>query len=288
MSRPDVHTQPPWLDERTAPNSRSVRENFTEWFGSSKVLDGPMLSPEILKVCDALRALPFCQHIRVFGSAARPRSNPNDLDVFVDLRGTDAKWDQLGALLRIARTHYGLLDPFLRTDQGLLVRNDVATGWTLAKNARALEAAMDRDAAPLPDGAQPLVAYHGTSHDFDAFKGTTYLTSHRGQAADYAANSAEVTGRTARVLSLYVSLQNPAVVDGDYAEWAGYSATEIQRLTAAGHDGLVNEAMTEIVAFRPEQIKSATDNSGDFDPANPRITDGAPKPRIDNIFTPSM
>ena len=34
-----ANTTSPWLDERMAPNGRSVRENFAEWFGDSKVVD---------------------------------------------------------------------------------------------------------------------------------------------------------------------------------------------------------------------------------------------------------
>lgn len=51
-----------------------------------------------------------------------------------------------------------------------------------------------------------------------------------------------------------------------------------------GFDGVISEfggGHLEYVAFRPEQIKSATHNSGEFDPNNPDITDGAgPRPAI--------
>jgi|GEM_PF-3892474 len=42
-------------------------------------------------------------------------------------------------------------------------------------------------------------------------------------------------------------------------------------LQKAGYDGVMYDGGYEIVAFRPEQIKSATGNSGEFDPADPDI-----------------
>lgn len=279
MNSRHTQTQQPWDDDRLAPNGRPVRENFADWFGKSKVLNGPLLSPTLLKIIQRLRTLPFAEQIRVFGSTARAGAAPNDLDIFVDLRSTKADPDQFRVLLSLARAHYGWIDPFLRTDSGLLVRNDHATGWTRAKNASAIEEAMDRDGKPIPQQGRPLVVYHGTNRDFDAFKGATYLTSHPGQAADYAANNADASGGAPRILPLYASLQNPALVDGDYAEWAGYEATEIERLIAAGHDGLMNAPMTEIVAFHPGQIKSAIGNSGLYDPSNPCLADAVPAPQ---------
>lgn len=34
-----MNTTPPWLDERIAPNGRTVRENFADWCEASKVVD---------------------------------------------------------------------------------------------------------------------------------------------------------------------------------------------------------------------------------------------------------
>jgi len=49
-----------------------------------------------------------------------------------------------------------------------------------------------------------------------------------------------------------------------------------------GHDGVIiflDGVPAEIVAFRPEQIKSAIGNSGAFDPDHPDITKAA-APRV--------
>lgn len=107
----------------------------------------------------------------------------------------------------------------------------------------------------------PLVVYHGTGADFDAFSGSAYFTASPGLAADYARNHAEAHDTAARTIPVYLSLQNPKIVDTDYIEWAGYEEAEIAKAEAEGYDGFMNEAMTEIVAFRREQIKSAIDTA---------------------------
>lgn len=85
---------------------------------------------------------------------------PGDIDVVADCRGmscdmsTNAGLRQLAEyfdLIRIAHQHYGSVDPFLRFDNCLLVRNGRATGWLRAKQARALGKVMDDQAVPLAD-----------------------------------------------------------------------------------------------------------------------------------------
>jgi hypothetical protein len=146
--------------------------NFKRWFGKSKAAAESPLSPAIRTVIEELNALPFADRVRVFGSAAKPGATPKDLDVFIDLRGSGDNPEQFDALLRVARFNYGWLDPFLCTDDGLLVRNDRATGWVRAKNATALVKAMERDGVPLqalPVEGTPLIVYHGTNQDIVQF-----------------------------------------------------------------------------------------------------------------------
>ena len=59
-------------------------------------------------------------------------------------------------------------------------------------------------------------------------------------------------------------------------EERGYIGKQVQsRATAQGYDGIMqyqNGKLTEVLAFRPEQVKSAIGNEGTFDPTNPVIT----------------
>jgi hypothetical protein len=153
---------------------------------------------------------------------------------------------------------------------------------------------------------KPLVVYHGTNRNFTVFSagnaqgwGTgIYLTDNAQEAAEYGVN----------VMPLYVSLQNPWIegqspspdATGTKA-WATYlkdrgASTDPdsdnfvsmddalaedgdlmnQVLREFGYDGIIAKLQSgqpgqEIVAFRPEQIKSANDNNGNFSPESADI-----------------
>jgi len=130
----------------------------------------------------------------------------------------------------------------------------------------------------------PLVVYHGTSRDFDAFDTAAqrsiqadssaaglYFTRHPEDASGYA------TGRTGReganVVPVYVSLKNPFIWPADDISPSLITAAKRAELEAKGYDGIIYRGGDEIVAFRPEQVKSAIGNSGLFDPASGSLTD---------------
>lgn len=101
-------------------------------------------------VASELLDLPYADKIMVFGSYASDKEEPADIDVFLDLRGHgQIDPGTYNGLLRIAVRHYGWLDPFLRTDAGLLVRSDEARHWVRASNAAAIGKNMDLQARPL-------------------------------------------------------------------------------------------------------------------------------------------
>lgn len=116
---------------------------------------------------------------------------------------------------------------------------------------------------------KPLVVYHGTGADIRSFRIGAYFSAEPGQANDYAVAGAEIAADgAANVMPVYLSIQNPAIVDTDYIEWAGYKATEREALIAQGHDGMMNEQMTEIVPFYRGQVKSAVGNAGTYNRAS--------------------
>ena len=129
---------------------------------------------------------------------------------------------------------------------------------------------------------RPLVVYHGTGAEFSAFDpnraqgglyGTGfYFTSNHYDAADYA-------GPGGRIINAYLSLKNPA--DRATAERVVDEVGEDNpdairaQLEAQGHDGIFMDDGADgelVVAFTPEQIKSAIGNNGQFDPANADIS----------------
>jgi len=132
---------------------------------------------------------------------------------------------------------------------------------------------------------KPLVVYHGTDADIEAFspklardgsfgKGF-YFTTSADAASKYAGER-----RGANVTPVYLALNNPATLK-QFNEASG----DIKKLKRQGFDGLQLEMKfsgdkTIYVAFKPEQIKSATGNRGTFDPENPdiRFSERAAKP----------
>lgn len=146
----------------------------------------------------------------------------------------------------------------------------------------------------------PRVVYHGTTADIDAFhdnKATEkdagwygrgiYFTADPTTASAYSGYE-ELQGKSLsgapRVMPVFVSLQNPYIWPSDRpAALTPAQADAIrQELEAAGHDGVIvpnayaDDAFAshyEVVAFRPQQVKSAIGNSGAFNPEDPDITD---------------
>ena len=136
---------------------------------------------------------------------------------------------------------------------------------------------------------KPLVVYHGTTADFTAFdpakRGSKTGVSDAREGFFFAANgkaASEFTWEsgdmTGSVMPVFLSMQNPLRVKIP-GEWAPrkYDAA-IADAKAGGHDGLIIEGAATLgtpgdyfIAFRPEQIKSAIGNNGDFDPKNPDI-----------------
>lgn len=146
----------------------------------------------------------------------------------------------------------------------------------------------------------PLVVYHGTKSDVQAFDikraGASdpgllgkafYFTPSGAQASSFAERSMYGSGGAPNVMPVYLSVRNPVVFrDGVLPDGRGLSdihpqgltkasASAIQKeLKKAGHDGAIfymDGEPVQYVAFRPEQIKSAIGNNGQFDPANPDI-----------------
>ena len=146
---------------------------------------------------------------------------------------------------------------------------------------------------------EPLVVYHGTAADFDAFDNKKTGVNDRGlwgrghyfSAFVNSANSYALRqGDGARIIPSYVSIKNSFVLttgsdrvtrlpDGrNYRELVGQNldGAKIKELALeGGHDGVIqilpNGAIGDLVVYSPEQIKSATGNNGQFDPANPDI-----------------
>ena len=184
----------------------------------------------------------------------------------------------------------------LTEDQWLAVRTAAFKNWfgDWEKDPQNASKVVD-------ENGEPRVVYHGTYGDF-----TVFDKAKIGSATDYGLwgrgfyfTNMENTPYGNKKLALFLNIRNPFIFNdyksaeeiGDYLNiWDGnfheddrfgifrpYATGAAQIADSAqerGHDGLIAVLgkWTEYIAFEPNQIKSATDNRGTFDPKNPDIT----------------
>lgn len=128
----------------------------------------------------------------------------------------------------------------------------------------------------VDEDGNPLVVYHGTDADFNTFDMTKGRANMDIQGAFFSPYIEDAQGYGGAVKAVYLKIENPADESTAYRalnrfkgqNGAGVKAREY--LIRMGYDGVYN-GYDEYIAFYPNQIKSATDNVGTFDPNNPDI-----------------
>jgi hypothetical protein len=148
------------------------------------------------------------------------------------------------------------------------------------------------DSKVVDGNGAPLVVYHGTGAQFDAFskdaepmnyetdRGLFHFTTDRKEAESYSKHGGafgEIENKNPRVISAYVSLQNPFVIDNSDSpteDWDRNGDTYLDEAKRTGRDGIIIQTEDGknklVIAFEPTQIKS-TANRGTFDPNDDRI-----------------
>ena len=128
---------------------------------------------------------------------------------------------------------------------------------------------------------EPLVLYHGTFADFSAFDpeesfdgGFHFGTSEAANARNEYWFDAATDSAKPNIMPVYLAIKNPKRLDFDpYSEEEWREQIELAR--AEGFDGIAYPNKVEggesWVTFKPEQIKSAIGNNGDFNALNPDI-----------------
>ena len=119
----------------------------------------------------------------------------------------------------------------------------------------------------------PKVVYRGTSEKFTVFDRTKGRSNMDIQGMFFSPWEIDARGYGGNVGEYYLSIKNPAPEGIAYKalnmfagqNYAGIKAREY--LEKLGYDG-VNNSDEEYIAFYSNQIKSATDNIGTFDPGN--------------------
>jgi len=158
------------------------------------------------------------------------------------------------------------------------------------------------DSKVVNEDGSPKVVYHGTGAQFNEFSkkmiGTKWGADEKGFFFTSGENIAKehYFEEGGRVIPAYVSLQNPLIINKDFLNsegmsdidtlgedtitfWDSYQGLILDDWLKSEHDGVIvvdevgfnGQADYMVVAFEPTQIKSATENIGTYDPANPDI-----------------
>ena len=161
------------------------------------------------------------------------------------------------------------------------------------KDSKLLSILQTNSSKVVDENGEPMVVYHGTLADglrqFSTdFIGSRYsydekgffFISNRKIADDYAVSEFDAS-RRGEVIDAYVSLRNPLVVNSEWCKknglgsnvfkdndviefWDNYQSLMIEE--SERNDGVIitDGEISMVVAFAPNQIKSATGNNGNF------------------------
>lgn len=159
----------------------------------------------------------------------------------------------------------------LTEDQWLTVRTEAFKNWfgdweNDPKNASKV----------VDENGEPLVVYHGTDAEFDVFDASKTRANMDIQGNFFSPWKEDAQGYGENVRAFFLNIKKPANSSTGYKalntykgqNGAGIKARE--SLKKQGFDG-VNNDDEEYIAFEPTQIKSATDNNGQFDAGDPNI-----------------
>ena len=131
----------------------------------------------------------------------------------------------------------------------------------------------------VDEDGKPLVVYHGTKDSFTEFilqkepkfgralGDGFYFTSDYTKAHQFAnGRFSKGQDRGGIVMSVYLNMRNPYIIktDADRTTWG-------REYRNGDYDGIIDEKYNTYYVESPTQIKSATDNIGTFDGANPDI-----------------
>jgi hypothetical protein len=137
------------------------------------------------------------------------------------------------------------------------------------------------DSKVVDESGKPLVVYHGTGADFNEFKeGATikgrFFSSDSGEAGRFAKG-----GEKENIKPVFLSIKEPKIIDFENKVFDFKKINSfVVRAKSDGYDGVIIKNIKNFpdsrpsethIAFEPTQIKSATGNSGKFDPKNPDI-----------------
>lgn len=152
------------------------------------------------------------------------------------------------------------------------------------------------DSKVVDEKGEPLVVYHGTGESFSNFdESTINKNEKRGdyigkgfffhESPESASKYAETYGKKSpSIIPAFLKLEKPLVIFnnkqaqelrdsfGGDEKYFDLTPEEISKeIKRRGYDGLIDKIYHQYAVISPTQIKSATGNTGAFDPTNPDI-----------------
>lgn len=198
---------------------------------------------------------------------------------------------------KLSRIEKGKLLSIIPTIQKAGIENNLPP--SIGKDKRLFSILQTNSSKVLDENGEPMVVYHGTNTEFTAFDrkkaGASNDAGMRGKGFYLSPNKRTSENYGQRIISAFVSLKNPFIPfsfssSKEIAEYLGveedtfrfepnsefkvypaFSGLITSALKDKGYDGVLYLHRQEIVAFRPDQIKSATENNGEFDSGNDDI-----------------
>ncbi len=134
----------------------------------------------------------------------------------------------------------------------------------------------------MDENGEPRVVYHGTPNDFTAFRRDFLGSTTRGAGTEwgfYFSDSEDLaravvedySGREAKVIEGYLNIRNPLRVD--LKDYDGDLDAALEQLQDSDYDGAVISGLVDhgiesenFLVLDGKQVKSATDNTGEFGP----------------------
>jgi len=263
------------VDEQTV-NQRAQQETpeFKNWFGESKVVDAEG------KPLTVYHGTPYGKF-----SERADSINATRQDMLVALTKARENWNASVDLLTETQKKYGR---FSSNPESLQARELYESAVKDMESAK----------RNIPYEEEPGDVFRYVQAQDRGYLGAGfYFTANKNVATGYSGTSYRTRGageeKAPYVYETYLSLKNPytgnepivspktdanaeyrlkGIRDIDARQREQGSITR-ERLIESGFDGVIRDygEGIEYVAFYPEQIKSATENKGTFDPSNPDI-----------------
>ena len=131
----------------------------------------------------------------------------------------------------------------------------------------------------VDENGEPQVIYHGTNSVFDTFKKTQQNDAGRLGRGFYFTGEYPFAGQYGKVLPAFLNVRNPYYMTSEEHESLAEADSKEKSeeftddLIAQGYDGVYfnGDLNDEWNVFDPHQIKSASQNNGNFDAGNPSI-----------------